>query len=188
MMSACALSPAPVDRYFRLNGTPIDGGFESARLPGSLRVKRPRTDSLTDGTHLLFRRHDAPGEVFREPYQYWTDAPSLIVRDLLLEALAKAKLAERVLAPNLRTSSDYTLASRLMKFERLIETVGQRVIVEMEFSLVREDDRDLLFQQIYRESVQLGGSGPGSAVNAFDGAVHRILTRLIEDLDQQLPK
>lgn len=183
----CALSPAPVDHYYRLATGTIDHRFDSPRLLGTLRVQRPRAEALTDGTNLIYRHLDNPAEVHRDPYQFWTDAPSLLVRDVLIDALHSAKLAERIVAPGLRSPVDFTLSSRIVKMERLVEAGVERVTLDIEFAIVRERHRQLLFQRRYEDGEAIAGNGAGQAVRAFDRVLARILEQFMVDLDAALP-
>jgi ABC-type uncharacterized transport system auxiliary subunit len=56
--------------------------------------------------------------------------------------------------------------------------------IELEFSLVRLEDRELLLLKTYREEEDIGGSGVGDSVEAFSRALHRILGRLTLDLPE----
>jgi ABC-type uncharacterized transport system auxiliary subunit len=185
--AGCALSPAPVDHYYRLATGPLERRFDTPRLLGTLRVKRPRAEALTDGTNLIYRRVDDPAEVHRDAYQFWTDAPSLQVRDVLIDALHSAQLAERIVPPGLRSPADFTLSSRIVRMERLVELGVERATFDIEFSLVRERDRQLLFHERYRDEETVAGTSAAQAVRAYDRALARILEQLVADLDAKLP-
>jgi ABC-type uncharacterized transport system auxiliary subunit len=186
-LSGCALAPGPVDHYYRLATGPIDHRFDSPRLRGTLRVKRPRAEALTDGTNLIYRRLDSPAEVHRDAYQFWTDAPSLLLRDVLIDALHSAKLAELIVAPGLHSAVDYTLSSRIVKMERLVEIGAERVTLDLEFAVERERDRELLFHKRYSDEETVLGTSTAQAVRAYDRALARILVKFMVDLDTALP-
>lgn len=187
LLQACALSPAPVDSYYRLSADKVDFRFATPRLAGALKVRRPRADALTDGTHLLYRRAENPTQIYLEPYQLWTDSPTLLLRDLLLSVLRSANLAELVLPPSLGIPAEFNLVTRLARLERLVEAGSQRVRVEIEFSLVRERDRSLLFHETYSDSASIEGSGTPEVVAAYDLALSHILQRFLTELDRRLP-
>lgn len=183
---ACAGKPAPVDHYYRLAPPNLEYRFETPPLAGTLRVKRPHAEALTDGTHLLYRSRSNPAEVYRDPYQYWSDAPTLLIQDLLLYAFDQARLAKRVIPAGLRSSVDFTLATRLLQLERLIESGSERATVEIEFSLLRETDRSLIFHRRYSDADTIAGTGAGPAVEAYDRVLSRVLTRFLQDLETEL--
>ena len=184
----CALSPAPVDHYYRLEVAPPATRFETPRMAGTLRVNRPRAEALTDSSHLVFRRSDNPAEVQRDPYQLWSDAPSLLLRDALIDTLHASGIAQRIVPPGLRSPVDYTLSTRIMKLERIVDGSSERALLELEFSLEREGDRKMLFHRRYQEAEAVPGGGAARAVEAYDRALARVLEKLLVDLDQSLPR
>jgi ABC-type uncharacterized transport system auxiliary subunit len=181
-LAGCALPAAPLDHHYRLTADAVEARFDSPILPGTLRVKRPRADAFTDGTSLLYRDAGSPTEIHRDPYRYWIDAPSLMIRDGLIHVLREARVAGQVITPELRTHADYTLASRLLELERLRDGAESEAGVEIELSLVRERDDALIFQAVYAETEPVDGREPSRTVEAFDRALERILTRFLTDL------
>ena len=61
---------------------------------------------------------------------------------------------------------------------------NHRVTIELEFTLVRVEDREPLLLETYAEHEEVIGSGVGDSVEAFGRALHRILERLVLDLPE----
>jgi ABC-type uncharacterized transport system auxiliary subunit len=182
LVLGCALPPAPLDHHYRLSASAAPFRFESPVMSGALRVKRPRADAFTDGTNLLYRKASSPAEIHRDAYQYWVDAPSLMLQDLMIAALREAGVADPVIAPDLRTPVDHTLASRLHRLEGVRGDGPGRAEVEIEISLIREDDRALIFQGLYAETEPTENDTAAATVEAFGRALDRILARFLNDL------
>jgi ABC-type uncharacterized transport system auxiliary subunit len=182
LLPACALPPAPIDHHYRLEAGASDVQFDTQILNGTLRIKRPRASAFIDGTSILYRDPDRPAEVMRSPYQYWVDAPTLMLRDELIRVLRGAGVADRVITSDLRAHADYILAGRLLALESLRNDDGSEARFEIELSLIRTEDQALLLQNVYAESERAVSDEPSAEVEALSRALDRALTRFLDDL------
>ena len=133
---------------------------------------------------MLYRRADEPFQVRREGYDQWVDPPPDLVQRAVVEFLRSANAASEVITPEMRLDADFRLAGRLNRFERILGRGAPRAEVELEFALVRLEDRALLLLETYREEEPADGDGIGSSADAFGRALHRIFERLALDLPE----
>ena len=60
-------------------------------------------------------------------------------------------------------------------------------LVEIEFSLVRKADRDLLLQRTYREEVDAATQTVAATVDALSTALSRVVSSLAVDIARDVP-
>jgi cholesterol transport system auxiliary component len=181
--SACMSGPAPRDHFYRLeieDPTASDG----PRIDGTLEVDRLRVEALAEGRRILYRSQERPGEVAQYAYHRWSDPPSVMVQDRLVDYLRAAHVARTVVTPAVRVAADYVVDGRILRFEQLIGNASSRAVVEIELILTRVKGRQLLQLATYREERTARSNSVADAVQAFDGAVQAIFERFVADLPQ----
>jgi ABC-type uncharacterized transport system auxiliary subunit len=139
---------------------------------------------MTLERRMLYRNTSDPSQVRREGYDSWVDPPPVMVQRAVVAFLRSANAAEAVVTPQMRFDADFRLGGRVHRFERVVAPDSSRAAIELEFTLARLEDRELLLLETYREQEDVAGDGVGDAVNAFSRALHRILERLLIDLPE----
>jgi ABC-type uncharacterized transport system auxiliary subunit len=184
VQGGCLSGPVPRDRFYRLEVPDAAARLELPQVRGRLLVDAIRGGAMTLERLMLYRSADDPSQVKREGYDQWVDSPPAMVQRALVEFLRSANAARLVITPEMRLDADFRLSGRLSRFERLVGQGSPRVTIELELTLVRLEDRELLLLETYREEEPAGGDGIGSSVEAFSRALHRILERLLLDLPE----
>ena len=100
----------------------------------------------------------------------------------MVEYLRAAGIADAVVTPAVRVSSDYLVSGRIVRLERIIGDGGYQVAVELELVLTREKDRKLLLLKNYREQHVAGGGSVADATRAMSEATGAILAQFVADL------
>jgi cholesterol transport system auxiliary component len=181
--SGCASGPPPRDHFYRLEVAKPPASGEP-RIRGTLEVERMQVEALSQGRRILYRSEDRPGEVAQYAYHQWSDPPSLMLRDRLVDYLRAAGVAKAVTTPAFRVTADFVASGRILRFEQLIEGNGSRVVVELELVLTRTNGRELVFLGDYHEERAAGSIGVSDAVQAFEEAVAAIFARFVADLPE----
>jgi ABC-type uncharacterized transport system auxiliary subunit len=184
VQGGCLSDPAPADRFYRLEVSDAAARFEVPRLEGRLLVDSIRGDGMTLQRLMVHRDASDPSRVERAGYDHWVDSPPVMVQRAVVKFLRSANAAEVVITPEMRLGADFHLAGRVNRFELLVGEGTPRATIELEFSLVRLEDRELLLLKTYREEEDIGGSEVGESVEAFSRALNRILGRLTLDLPE----
>jgi len=179
--SACASGPAPRDHFYRIDVAKPQALAEP-RIHGTLEVERLQVEALSEGRRILYRSNDRPGEVAQYAYHQWSDPPSILLRDRLVDYLRAAGVADAVVTPAFRVDADYVVSGRVLRFEQLLEADGSRVVVELELVLTRNRGRELLFLGNYLEERAAGTGAVNDAVQAFDEAVAAIFARFVAEM------
>jgi len=179
--SACASGPAPQDHFYRLEiakPTPL----QETRIDGTLEVNRLRVEALAEGRRILYRTQERPAEVAQYAYQRWSDPPSIMLQDRLVDYLREAQVARTVVTSAARVDVDYQIDGRIKRFEQLIGTDSSQVVIEIELILTRAEGRELLLLGSYREERAARSKGVADAVQAFEAAVEAIFERFVAEL------
>jgi len=184
VQGGCLASPVPPDRFYRLEVPSAAARLEAPRLDGRLLVDSIRGDATTLERLMLYRTESQSFQVRREGYDQWVEPPPVMVQRAAVAFLRSANAAQTVITPEMRLDADFRLGGRVNRFERLIGKDAPRVTIEVEFSLVRLADRELLLQETYREDEEIDGDDVDESVEAFSRALHRILGRLMLDLSE----
>lgn len=179
-LAACtAPAPAPDDSFYRLGSPDPEQVFDTPPLQGTVEVSRFSSSGMGDERALLYSE-DGGQSLNRYNYHFWSDAPTIMLRDALVEALRAANAAERVVTPALRVEPDYRLDGRILRLEH--HKTENRVVVAVEFAAIHARGEDLLLLETYREEEPVNGSSADAAAQSVQPALNRLLQRFIADL------
>lgn len=179
VLSACAGPPAPKDQYYRLAVAEPTQPFAQPILPGVLEVDRLETDGVVSERALAFQSRPG-GPLGRYSYDYWSEAPGTMLQGRVVDYLRAANAADRVVTPDLRVPSDWTLRGKLRRFEQV--SGAGRVAVELQLAVVSARDGTLVLQETYAAEPPSEGDRVEAAVAAIGRATSEILARFTADL------
>lgn len=177
----CASGPAPRDHFYRLE-TAAPQAPASPKLTGRLEVERLRVETISQGRRMLYRDTSQSGEIEQYAYHHWVDPPSVMLREELVRYLREAGVAEGVVTPAVHVESDYLVSGRVVRFETVFGDSDPRVVVELELALTRQEGRELLLLESYREERVAPSGSVADAVTAYDQAVGAIFERFLADI------
>lgn len=170
----------PQDSYYRM-ADPVEVRAAAGRLEGALVVPRLLADGLTSERALLYARANSPQVLKQTRYHFWSESPTRMIQERVVDYLRRARLADTVVTPEFRAAADYELIGRIKRLE-LLRGPSPQAVVALEFGLFRVHDRRLLHLQTYEQVVPLEGEDIGGAAAALGAAVLSILSRLTGDL------
>jgi ABC-type uncharacterized transport system auxiliary subunit len=187
LVLACAGGPAPVDHFYRIE-TAAPAPLAAPVFPGAVEVDRFRAEALTGGHRIVRRETSESSEL--EPYAYhqWTDPPTILLQTALVDFLREAHAATLVVTPELRADVDFAVLGRIAQLEHQTGGGAPRAVVQLELTILRESDRAVLLQRVYREERPAAGGSVAQAVDAAGVAVHAIFTRFLADAEAQIPR
>jgi ABC-type uncharacterized transport system auxiliary subunit len=178
---ACASGPAPRDHFYRLEAA-APKALASPALAGTVEVDRLRVEAVSHGRRMLYRDASQSGEIGQHAYHHWVDPPSVMLQDQLVRYMRLAGAAETVVTPAVHVESDYLVSGRIIRMERILSGGEQRVAVEIELMLTRQEGRDLLVLETYREERVAPGAGVDQSVAAYEQAITAIFERFLADI------
>ena len=179
LVAACAAPPpVPGDKFYRLDTTATTPG--DIALDGVVEVDRFVASGSLANRPLLFAE---PGSnaVSEYHYHFWIEAPPILLQSALVSYLRSAKVAKRVVTPEMRVTPDYTVMGRVLRLET-VRGAQPTGAVTFELALRREADNELLVLGEYRAEVLSGSNGIQTDVAAIEQAVNDAFARFAVDI------
>jgi len=179
-VGGCLSGPVQTDQFYQLELPDPESQFDSPPLKGTIQVKRPWANALTEERPLLYRESSESTEVYRHTYHRWVDSPSIMLQREITRYLRMSHLADQVVTPKLRVKVDYILSCQILKLERLVDG-SPRAVMELELGITSIKDNQVLLLQTYREEQSANGDGIDASVVAYNQALSNILNRFLVD-------
>ena len=179
-MGGCAQTPAPPANFYRIY---IDGPQASpaAHLDGVLVVRRFLADGLVSERSMVYGEGAGPNPLLQYHYHSWTESPTRMLQELLVPYLRNANVATEVITPEIRFDARFELSGKIRRMEQ-IRGADSRVIVELEFGLSEPRAGRLVWIESYVAEVACETDSLLSAVEAFNQAISRIYSQLVDDI------
>lgn len=182
VLTACAAQPpVPQDKFYRLQAVLGEAPVSSPILQGVLEVQRFSADGLTAGRPIVYTDASDPNQLREYHYHFWTQPPTVMLRDELVTYLRQAGIAKSIVTPEMRLDPDHVLSGRIRKLEQIIGSRNATAI-EIEVSLRNPKDGRLLFLKSYRHEAEQESRGVASAVDSLNVALNIIYAELLDDL------
>lgn len=181
-LSGCGSAPpVPEDQYYRLQAVLAAAPFASPKLNGTLEVERFSADGLTAGRPIVYSERGDPSRLQEYHYHFWTQPPTVMLRDEVVAYLRAANVARTVVTPEMRLNPDYVMAGKIRRLEQVVGSPGATVL-EIELAIRRPADGKLVFLKSYRQETAQGTPGVKPAVTALNEAFAIVLSDLLADL------
>jgi ABC-type uncharacterized transport system auxiliary subunit len=173
--------PVPRDHYYRLL-VPMPPESSGAMLPGVLTVELLQADGLLRERPLLYSAGADAAELQQHNYHYWNDAPPRLLQDQMVTYLRRSGVASLVVTPDTRVRAEYQISGKAKRFERLVGSGGSKVVVEIEFALLRLSDDALLVVDTYSAEEAATGDSVEDSILALNRATARVFDAFLSDL------
>lgn len=178
-VAACAGAPPPPDTFYRIEPAETVPRFAAPPLPGVIEVERLAADGAVAERALVFARGDG-GPLAHYKYDFWSEPPGLMLQDRLARSLTRAGAADRVVTPDLRVLSDWTVRGKIRRFEQLAG-VGM-VAVDIQLAVVGSRTGELVLNESYGVQVPTASDAVEAAAHAMERGVSEIFGRFLADL------
>ena len=183
LLAACSQPPVPGDHFYRLRLAPPERPLANPRFKGTMEINRFVADGLTTKLSIVYSTGDRPLEVKAYHYHLWTDPPAIMLRDQLVGYLRAAKVASKVVTPEMRVGADYVVTGKINRLEKVIGSPA-KVAVELELSLGQRTDGKLLFLDTYRVVTASENDTVGAAVKAINKALGKVYASFTADISK----
>jgi ABC-type uncharacterized transport system auxiliary subunit len=182
LLGACAQPEVPEDNYYRLRVDPPKSTIPVPRFKGAIEVERFVADGLTAGRPIVYTE---PGQAHRLKeyhYHFWTEPPTVMLRDQLVVYLRAAGVADTVVTPEMRVDPRYVLAGKIKRLEK-IAGAEAKAVLEIELGL-REagGGGKLVFLDAYNIEVTAENDSVDAAVRALNKALADAYARFTASL------
>ena len=184
VLTACG-SPAPVpeDQFYRLSAAPPSKPAAKPLFPGTIEVDRFVADGLTAGRPIVYSEDGKPYQVKEFHYHFWTQPPTVMLRDELVSYLRQAKVASTVVTPEMRVRADFVLTGKIRRLEKIVGT-PPKAVLELELGLRKASGGKLIFLDTYRMESPSDGSGVDAAVYSLNKSLSAIYGKFVADLSK----
>jgi len=174
--------PVPRDHYYRLLvPLPAESGG-AMLLPGVLTVELLQADGLLRERPLLYSTAADAAELQQHNYHYWNDVPPRLLQDQMVTYLRRSGVASLVVTPDTRVRAEYQISGKAKRFERLVGGGGSKVVVEIEFALLRLSDDALLVVNTYSAEEAAAGDSVEDSILALNRATARVFDAFLSDV------
>ncbi len=161
LLVSCSQPPVPQDNFYRLQVTAPGTSLAKTPLDGTLEVARLLADGLTAGRPIVYSEAARPLEANEYHYHFWTDSPTVLLRDELVSYLRRAGVAKNVVTPEMRLEPDFVLTGKIKRLEQ-VRGDPSKVVISLELALRdRRGDRLLLVKTYDMEGETAGAAGWG---------------------------
>lgn len=186
LLAGCAATqpPVPEDKYYRLQSVPASAPMATPVFPGTLVIERFSADGLTAVRPIVYVEDTGPNQLQEYHYHFWTQQPTVMLRDELVSYLRAMNVAPNIVIPEMRLAPDYVMAGRIRRLEQ-IRTTSESAAIELEISVRQPNDGKLLFLKSYRYETPQNEGGVAGAVQAMNVGWNQILADLLDDLRKQ---
>lgn len=182
LIAGCASqAPVPEDKFYRLQAVTSSAPLSAAKFSGTLEVERFSADGLTAGRPIVYANASAPNQLLEYHYHFWTQPPTVMLRDELVTYLRAAKIADNVVTPEMRLEPEYIMTGRIRKLEQIIASPNATRI-ELEIAVRRPTTGKLVFLKSYAHEAEQTGGGVTAAVEALNKGLNIIYSDLLADL------
>lgn len=185
LLAACgSVAPVPEDQFYRLR---VDAPSQADKVlfPGTMEVDRFVADGLTAGRPIVYSESGKPYQVREYHYQFWTQPPTVMLRDELVSYLRARKAADLVVTPEMRGNPDYILTGKIKQLEKVIGSTPKAVL-EIELALRKAGGGKILFLNTYRMEMVSDGPEVSDAVKSLNTALTKIYKKFVDDLSKKL--
>jgi cholesterol transport system auxiliary component len=186
VVAACGSAPpVPEDQFYRLKAVREESAALAKTLfPGTIEIDRFVADGVTAGRPIVYSEAGKPYQVKEYHYHFWTQPPTVMLRDELVSYLRAAKVAKAVVTPEMRVNADYVLTGKIIRLEKVIGT-PPKAVLEIELGVRKATGGDLIFLGTYRNEAASDGPGVNDAVHALNAALSAIYDKFVADLTKR---
>lgn len=182
-LSGClgASTPVPPDTYYRIEARPSERVAPSPVFSGVLSVESFDADGLIRERPLLFSDESPVHGIRQLNYHFWIDPPTRLLQSQLAAYVRNSGLAGTVVTPDMRVHADFELQGRVRRLERVMTEGSPSVVAEVELTLIRAEDRRLLFSDTYTAEIATKDDSVPAAVAAINEAVSEIFQSFVSE-------
>lgn len=181
LVTACGSAPpVPVDQFYRLE----TGSHEGGKLFNDIAVRRFATDSLRNDRAILYGNIKQQHTLNQYHYHHWTDAPSRMLQQHLIDFIHKNGLAKTVVSHEPGMKSDNIIYGKIGRFEQQFSGSRSHAIVEITLGLRKDNKHMPAFVRVYKQHIPAASNNMHDVAAAFSTAVNRIFSDFISDVAQ----
>lgn len=173
--------PVPKDNYYRLRLASPAPVQAKPKFDGILEIDRFSADGLVAGRPIAYSSSDKPNQLMEYHYHFWTEPPTVLLRDQLIDYLRAARVAKTVVTAEMRVAPDYIISGKIKRFEQ-VRDASPYVVLEMELGLRQAGTDTLIYWGTYAKKVAAAGTTVADGVKAANTALSKVYSDYVRDL------
>ena len=181
VVTACSQAVVPKDSFYRLQANTPKLVYNNQLFAGSVEVQRFSADGLMANRPIAYSNYQSPHQLNEYHYHFWTEPPPIMIRDQMVDYLRAAKVASRVVTPELRIASEYIISGKIKRFEH-VRGGSEYAAVELELAARNRESGDLLYLGTYGVKTPVADSGVSSAVQSINRSVQEIFAQFLNHI------
>ncbi|MCK5167910.1 MAG: membrane integrity-associated transporter subunit PqiC, partial [Rhodospirillaceae bacterium] len=147
----------------------------------TVEIARFVADGSVSNRPILYSSDANPNSVSEYNYHFWIESPPTLIKDALVSYMRAAGVANRVVTPEMRVSSDYSVLGRIKRLE--IYTGKKHMgVAAFEIGLRRNSDGELILLNEYESMVEAKNNSVGSVITAVEKATEEVFSRFVADI------
>ncbi len=182
VLSACSTAPTvPQDNFYRISPKPASVQQSSILKDATVEIARFVADGSVSNRPILYSSDANPNSVSEYNYHFWIESPPTLIKDALVSYMRAAGVANRIVTPEMRVSSEYSVLGRIKRLE--IYT-GRKYtgVASFEIGLRRNLDGELIVLNEYKSMVEAKNNSVGSVITAVEKATEEVFSRFVADI------
>lgn len=186
MLGACfgGGQAIPQDQFYRL--APVSyAGARMQPIAKIIAVSPLDSDGLYRERAILYSQADTPLRLQRYHYYHWTQIPSKLIQDHLVDYLRTTVIAGQVSRYGEQTNINAEIGGEIKRFERVIGTSQTSVVVELELFYKTRGSKPSFYQHVYAQELAVSDSSMHATAQAFSQALLVIYTQFVKDISNQ---
>lgn len=181
-LAACGTAaPVPSDHYYRLDVT-TPAPLSQPKLDGIVEVERFAADGVTADRAIAYAGSVNSLELKAYHYHFWTESPTVMLRDALIKTLRAGHVADQVVTPEDRVTPDYVITGEIKQMERVVGSQPGKALLSVDLVLRHAQDGKLLLLRSYRVVRDVSGGDMGDFVAAMNSAASEAFAHFVADL------
>jgi ABC-type uncharacterized transport system auxiliary subunit len=158
--------------YYTINppGAPVAAPQPNGPVLVIGRISTP--EALQDGR---IRYRAGNNEAGAYEYHRWTERPSAMVQDLLLQTLRASGKYSRVLESSSSTEGDYLVRGRLREFAEIDDTPGIQTRVSLRLELVDRQAGGVIWDRDYNRDAPVDGKTMNAVVLSMEHNLQQVI-------------
>lgn len=184
LVGACAQPEVPEDNFYRLRVEPPRSAAPSPRFKGTIEIERFAADGLTAGRPIVYSESGESYRLREYHYHFWTEPPTVMLRDQLVMYLRGAGVAEAVVTPEMRVEPQYVLTGKIKRLEKIAGPKPMAVL-ELELGLREAGSGKLVFLDAYLIEKEAENDSVDAAVRALNRALAEAYARFTASVARQ---
>jgi ABC-type uncharacterized transport system auxiliary subunit len=173
---AVSCGSIPKTNYYGLR-VPSPPGAHNPKTAAVLGIERLSAPEVLRDDRIVF--YESPTQLNFYQYHRWSSDPATMIRDAIARRLGQAGLFAEVRLLPAREPVDYLLRGRVLNFEEVDYDSGVKGRAGLELTLVRAQDRKVLWTAARQAQDAAQGQGMAAVVEALNAASDRVLSELL---------